>query len=361
MFDPFSDKLENLDFNNNLLTALPTDLFDGLTGLEYLKFNGNSITALDADLFDPLDSSLGELYFSDNLLTTLPADLFDGLTGLDVLDSSCNGLTALNLDLFNPFSTSLTDLDIRRNNFTNAPTDAALRAKLTNIANLYIGDEKTCRVDPAVSFGSDTYTAAEGDSVTVTVTLSAAPASAVTIPITAANQGGASAADYVAPASSVTFTTSDTSKTFTFTANDDTDNDKGESVLLGFGTLPVRVNEGTPSTSTVNITDNCTNHSILCATLDFREGTSPGAQRLYLNRIDNDVFTRNGVDYWLADINVTQNSGHAPVDDFNIKWQHGYPERTRFDLRIHSPDRRPNGYEGFSSGRKANGWTGRSM
>ena len=347
LFEPLDSSLESLEFSDNLLTTLPDDIFDGLTGLYWLEFNGNRLTALDADLFDPLDSSLGELYFSDNLLTTLPDDLFDGLTGLDVLDTSCNGLTALDLDLFNPFSTSLEELDIRRNNFTNAPTDAALRAKLTNIANLYIGDEKTCRGDPAVSFGSGTYTAAEGDSVTVTVNLSAAPTSAVTIPITADNQGGASNSDYSVP-TSVTFATTDTSKTFTFTATDDADNDRGESVLLSFGTLPVRVNAGTPITSTVSIADTyCTTHAILCATLDFREGTSPGAQRLYLNQIDNDVFTRNGVDYWLADINVTQNSGHAPVDDFNIKWQHGYPERTRFDLRIHSPDMRPNGYEGF--------------
>ena len=347
LFEPFDNSLESLELSDNLLTTLPDDIFEGLTGLYWLEFNGNSITTLDADLFDPLDSSLGELYFSDNLLTALPADLFDGLTGLDVLDTSCNGLTALDLDLFDPFSTSLEKLDIRRNNFSMAPTDAALRAKLTNIVNLHTGDDKTCRGDPAVSFGSGTYTAAEGGSVTVTVNLSAAPTSAVTIPITADNQGGASNSDYSVP-TSVTFATTDTSKTFTFTANDDLHIDDGESVLLGFGTLPVRVNAGTPSKSTVNIADTyCTTHAILCATLDFREGTSPGAQRLYLNQIDNDEFTRNGVDYWLADINVTQNSGHAPVDDFNIKWQHGYPERTRFDLRIHSPDRRPNGYEGF--------------
>ena len=346
LFDPLDDTLENLEFSDNLLTTLPDDIFDGLTGLEYLDFNGNRLTALDADLFDPLDNSLEVLYFSDNLLTALPDDLFDGLTGLDVLDTSCNGLTALNLNLFNPFSSSLEELDIRRNNFTNAPTDAAIRVKLTNIANLYIGDEKTCRGDPAVSFGSGTYTAAEGDSVTVTVNLSAAPTSAVTIPITADNQGGASNSDYSVP-TSVTFATTDTSKTFTFTATDDADNDRGESVLLSFGTLPVRVNEGEPSTSTVNITDQCGGGAILCATLDLREGTSPGAQRLYLNEVYNEVFTHNGVDYWLADINVTQNDGHAPVDDINIKWQHGYPERTRFDLRIHSPDMRANGHEGF--------------
>ena len=346
LFDPFDNDLDTLEFKDNLLTTLPEDIFDGLIGLSYLEFNGNSITTLHADLFEPLDSSLSELHFSDNLLTALPDDLFDGLTGLDVLDTSCNGLTALDLNLFNPFSSSLEELDIRRNNFTTAPTDAAIRAKLTNLSDLHTGDDKTCRADPEVRFGSGTYTAAEGDSVTVTVNLSAAPTSAVTIPITAANQGGASNSDYSVP-TSVTFATTDTSKTFTFTANDDADNDRGESVLLSFGTLPVRVNEGEPSTSTVNITDQCGGGAILCATLDLWEGTSPGAQRLYVNEIDNEVFTHNGVDYWLADINVTQTSGHAPVDDINIKWQHGYPERTRFDLRIHSPDRRQNGYEGF--------------
>ena len=352
--DIFDDliEMEVLSLRNNEIATLHEDIFDGLIELTWLRLNGNRLTALDADLFDPLDNSLGELYFSDNLLTALPDDIFDGLTGLDVLDTSCNSLTALDLDLFDPFSSSLEELDIRRNNFTDPPTDAAIRAKLTNLSDLRTGDDKTCKGDPAVSFGSDTYAATEGGSVTVTVTLSAAPTSAVTIPITAANQVGASATDYAALPPSVTFATTDTSKTFTFTANDDLDNDIGESVLLGFGKLPVRVNEGTPSTSTVNITDNyCTDHAIWCATFDFWEGTSPGAQRLYLNQIDNDVFTHNGVDYWLADIKVTQNSGHAPVDDFNIKWQHGYPERTRFDLRIHSPDKRPNGHEGFRAHR----------
>ena len=255
LFDPLGDSLENLEFSDNLLTTLPDDIFDGLTGLSWLEFNGNSITALDADLFDPLDNSLGELHFRDNLLTALPANLFDGLTGLDVLDSSCNSLTALDLDLFDPFSSSLEELDIRRNNFTVAPTDAAIRAKLTNLSELRTGDVKSCRGDAAVSFESDTYTAAEGGSVTVTVTLSATPKSAVTLPITATPQDGASIADYTIMPTSVTFATTDTSKTFTFTANDDSDNDDGESVLLSFGTLPVRVNAGTPITSTVSITD----------------------------------------------------------------------------------------------------------
>ena len=54
---------------------------------------------------------------------------------------------------------------------------------------------------------------------------------------------------------SVTFASGETEKTLTFTAIQDTDNDDGESVKLGFGTLPDRVSAGTTSEATVSITD----------------------------------------------------------------------------------------------------------
>ena len=48
----------------------------------------------------------------------------------------------------------------------------------------------------------------------------------------------------------------DLTQTFTFTATADTVDDDGESVLLGFGTMPdARVTAGTTSQSTVSITD----------------------------------------------------------------------------------------------------------
>ena len=106
-----------------------------------------------------------------------------------------------------------------------------------------------------VNFGSATYTAAEGSSVTVKVTLSADPERSVTIPLTATNQGGASSADYSGVPESVTFASGDTEKSFTFTATDDDVDDAGESVKLAFGALPAGVSAGTPSTSTVSITD----------------------------------------------------------------------------------------------------------
>ena len=111
--------------------------------------------------------------------------------------------------------------------------------------------------DPAVtvSFGQAAYSVAEGGSVIVTVDLSAAPERSVTIPLSATNQGGATSADYSDVPPNVAFSATETSKTFTFAATDDSVDDDDERVLLRFGPLPAGVSAGTPSTSTVNITD----------------------------------------------------------------------------------------------------------
>ena len=105
-----------------------------------------------------------------------------------------------------------------------------------------------------VSFEEGSYSVTEGNSVTVKVKLDADPKRTVTIPLTKANQGGASASDYSVPAS-VVLGTGDTEKTLTFTATQDTVDDDGESVKLGFGNLPAGVSAGTPGESTVSITD----------------------------------------------------------------------------------------------------------
>ena len=116
-----------------------------------------------------------------------------------------------------------------------------------------------------VSFGAGSYSVDETDDTSttedkeneavVTVTLSADPERTVTIPISKANQGGASSADYSGVPASVVFNTGETSKTFTFAATADTVDDDGESVKIGFGTLPSGVSEGTTKETTVSITD----------------------------------------------------------------------------------------------------------
>ena len=113
--------------------------------------------------------------------------------------------------------------------------------------------------DPAVavSYKQAAYSVAEGRSVIITIKLSADPERTVTIPISKANQGGATDADYtgVFADTSVTFNSGETEKFIPFTAISDGEDDDGESVLLGFGTLPTGVSAETPSAATVNIID----------------------------------------------------------------------------------------------------------
>ena len=107
----------------------------------------------------------------------------------------------------------------------------------------------------AVSFGASSYSVAEGFSVDVTVVLSAAPGRRVEVPLTAMNQGGASGLDYSTPPQTVTFAADQTSVTFAVSAVDDSIDDDGESVLLGFGTpLPDAVSVVSPASATVSIT-----------------------------------------------------------------------------------------------------------
>ena len=89
----------------------------------------------------------------------------------------------------------------------------------------------------------------------MSVRLSAAPGSDVTIPITKTEMGGATTTDYSGVPDVVTFGATDTEKRFVFVATDDTDDDDGESVELGFGDLPGGLQPGTIATTSVAIAD----------------------------------------------------------------------------------------------------------
>ena len=109
--------------------------------------------------------------------------------------------------------------------------------------------------DVKVSFGSSTYTVAEGASVTVRVDLDVDPERTVTIPLTATNENGATDADYSGVPQNVTFDSGETAKSFTFSATDDSVDDDGESVKLTFGALPTGIAAGTTGETVVSITD----------------------------------------------------------------------------------------------------------
>ena len=106
-----------------------------------------------------------------------------------------------------------------------------------------------------VSFAQSDYTVAEGASVTVTVEISTDPEREVTVPLTKTEVGGASSADYSGVPPNVTFASGETEQTFTFEAAEDTANDDGERVRVGFSTLPTGVTAAAPYQTTVSITD----------------------------------------------------------------------------------------------------------
>ena len=127
------------------------------------------------------------------------------------------------------------------------------RSPPSNVANATTGHT-------TVTFGAASYTAAEGGAAaTVAVQMSAAPSASVTIPLTKTHRGGATAADYSGVPSNVTFTAGQTRRTFTVTATDDPDKDGGESVQLGFGTLPGGYAPGARRTATVTLVDDDAN------------------------------------------------------------------------------------------------------
>ena len=209
---------------------------------------------------------------------TIPAAL-NGITTLDRVLLFDNQLTGEIPDLSD--LDSLTWLWINHNHLEGDFTDTtAIAAKLpssvwlTLNGNLFEGvNRDTGTIDtlpdgvswtvssrdpcnPRASFDATTYSATEGSEVTVTVDLEVAAGESVTIPIAVTHNSGASAADYSNLPDSVTFDSSDVSKSFTFTVTDDNENDDGESLTLRFGTLPPGVNPGSPMTTTINLVDN---------------------------------------------------------------------------------------------------------
>ena len=124
----------------------------------------------------------------------------------------------------------------------------------TDETTVNISDDDMAAV--SVSFERSSYTVAEGRSITVKVMLRPGPEMSVTIPINMTTQGGASSSDYSDVPDSLIFNVGDTEKTFSFSAVSDSFHDGGESVKLGFGTLPTSVKVGMTDEATMNIIDN---------------------------------------------------------------------------------------------------------
>ena len=177
-----------------------------------------------------------------------------------------------------------------------------------------------------VSFDSATYSATEGgDNAEVTVRLSVPAPRQVDIPLTAEGLYKATPDDWSGVPTVLTFNTGDTSQSFTLVAYDDTVEDNGEMVELGFGSLPEGFTTGSPATARVTLMNDDTNcvGVVWCATLGFADKTSEdwGYYRLEFHRysdppssLSSEIFTFEEQVYTVVSVALTPGSlpGAAP-------------------------------------------------
>ena len=181
-------------------------------------------------------------------------------------------------------------------------------AGTTDETTVTITDDDVPAVE--VSFDSATYSATEGGiNAVVTVQLSSPAPHQVEIPITADGMNGASDDDWTGVPEELIFASGEQSKTFTVMAYDDTVEDDGEIVELGFGTLPAGFVAGNPSTATVELmnmehTSQDCGTAIWCATVTLAgyenniNGGGDYAEKLATSSlIGNNYFTYNGTTY----------------------------------------------------------------
>ena len=109
--------------------------------------------------------------------------------------------------------------------------------------------------DNTVRFSHGSYALPEDGTANVRVELDRPAQSPLTIPIVATEVGTAQSSDYSGVPTNVTFAAGETQGTFTITGLPNTEDDDGEFVQLGFGTLPSGIVSVSPSLTVVYIID----------------------------------------------------------------------------------------------------------
>ena len=279
--------LDSLNLGFNDLRTLPADIFDGLASLEYLNLGHNELVLLPNSVFVGLTSLTTLLLGGNpghpfgpipeagprwNVRPDMEVSLSGSATdpwGRDVTyawsQSDTSGAT-VSLDGANTATATLIAPALEKATLLEftltvvAVNPGGVRPVGTTAAGDTAQDVAGVNVRAAepvtATFVQADYTATEGGAAaTVGVRLNRIPERSVSIPLMATHAGGATEADYSIPAS-VTFAFADRVKYVTVTATDDTVDDNGESLTLGFGTLPPAVTAGSPSTVEVTLADN---------------------------------------------------------------------------------------------------------
>lgn len=127
---PNAKAIEMLWLDDNRLTTIPANIFDGLPNVKDLQLGNNQITILPSAVFSNL-ANLGILNLSDNMLEELPQDIFDNTTHIVSINLSNNRLKEISLKLFNREKYP----EINYINLSKNPLDQAFKAKLEPFRN----------------------------------------------------------------------------------------------------------------------------------------------------------------------------------------------------------------------------------
>ena len=218
-------------------TSVRTPAIRGLPTITGTAGVGNTLTADTSEILDPNEPDV-------------PTFDYQWLAGgLAIPMATANTYTVMARDVGKRVAVQVkfTDGEGNEETLTSAATDEV------------VTDENTAAVTISFRSVSPMPAAVEGGSgLLVTVDVSPAPNGSLLIPITATGGGGAESGDFTISPATLTFASGETATNVTVTAVEDAVDDDGETVTLGFGTLPTSASTvgALATTFTVGLTDN---------------------------------------------------------------------------------------------------------
>ena len=78
-----------LSFEDNEISSVDENAFDGLSAVQILFLNDNEIESLDSGVLSDM-TALRQVLLNDNEMLSLPSGLFAGLTNLDTIQLDSN-------------------------------------------------------------------------------------------------------------------------------------------------------------------------------------------------------------------------------------------------------------------------------
>ena len=141
---PNITQTEQLFLDNNQLTTIHPDTFNGLAQLQFLDLSNNQLTTIHSDTFNGL-IQLRDLSLNNNQLTTIHPDTFNGLDQLQWLYLEHNQLTTIHSDTFNGLI-QLIWINLEHNQLTTVASDTF--NGLIRLENLSLNDNQLTTIDP---------------------------------------------------------------------------------------------------------------------------------------------------------------------------------------------------------------------